>query len=125
MKSGEKVQCARFVAVSSLIILPKTMSSLSEPITLDHFRDALKDLSDENLESIRGQLQLSLRKLRETNDELAHEIKATEDADDLKIYHDTIVENEVVIKNQTERYKVLETELAKRGVSSEVDGVYL
>lgn len=101
------------------------MSSLSEPITLEHFQKALKDLSDENLESVRNQLQLSLRKLHETNDELAQEIKTTKDAEDLKIYNETISENKVVIKNQKERLTVLEAELTLRGISSETDGVYL
>lgn len=99
------------------------MSTESRPIQIGQFQEALRDLSDENLEAVRIQLQVSLRKLRETNAELANEIESTTVLNDLKIYEETIDENEVVIENQTERLASLEEELAKRGVISDKDGV--
>lgn len=105
-------------------VLYSTMSSL--PITLCDFKNALKDLSDEHLLSVLSQLQLSLKKLQETNDELSKEIESTTDAGDLKLFEETIEENKVVIENQQKRLTTLESELKIRGFPRELEqGMYL
>lgn len=100
---------------------------MSQPILLLEFVTAIRDLSDENLQSLQKQLTTSVQKLGETNEMLSDEIKTTTDASDLKIYKETIDENKEVIANQQERLSALEQELTSRGLGQNPldEGVYL
>lgn len=102
-------------------------NSMSQPILLLEFVTAIRDLSDENLQSLQKQLTTSVQKLGETNEMLSDEIKTTTDASDLKIYKETINENKEVIANQQERLSALEQELTSRGLGQNPldEGVYL
>lgn len=103
------------------------MSYESRPILLSEFVAAIGDLSDENLLSLQKQLNNSMQKLQETIDMLLVEIENTQDADDLKIYKETIEENTEVIKSQNSRLQALDLELASRGLLDDTskEGVYL
>lgn len=98
------------------------MSADTKPIHIDLFKEAIKDLSDENLHSIKDQLTNSVEKLCETNSLLEHEISATTDEEELKLYKETVQENQEVIASQNERLELLSAELNKRGHN---EGVYL
>lgn len=94
-------------------------------IDINDFKQAIDDLPDDSLTSLKSQLNNSLSKLAVTNEELSKEIKqltAEEgNRDDVTLYAETILENEVVILNQKERLEVLEQELIKRGLSKPKD----
>ncbi|CAH6723120.1 hypothetical protein CLIB1444_13S00804 [[Candida] jaroonii] len=111
-------------------------------IDINDFKQAIEDLPDDSLISLKSQLNNSLAKLATTNDELSNEIKQLSaeegNRDDITLYAETILENEGVIQNQEERLKVLEQELTNRGLlkptpetpektneSNETKGVYL
>ena len=53
------------------------MSSNSSPIELGHFIKAIKEISQENIESVKSQLRNSITKLVETNQELQVEIEGS------------------------------------------------
>lgn len=100
------------------------MSGEYTPITLDEFKEAVKDIPDDVLVSLRDQFGTSLAKLTETNAYLENEIAGGAEADDRKLYEETIAENEAVIKGQKAKLSCLETELKSRGLDSD-PGVYL
>lgn len=89
------------------------MSDAAQPVSVAQFVGAIRELSDDNLRSLRTQLETSLAKLRATNDYLADALSGA-DADDTALFTDTIDENKGVIANQTEKLKVLALELALR-----------
>lgn len=100
------------------------MSGETAPITLSEFEEAVKDLLDDVLVSLRDQLQTSLSKLTETNAYLENEIAGGAEADDRKLYEETITENEAVATSQNAKLHCLETELRSRGLHTD-PGVYL
>ncbi|CUM62940.1 uncharacterized protein PRCAT00000500001 [Priceomyces carsonii] len=102
---------------------------MSKPISLEDFKVAIQDLTDDNLISVKSQLELSFRKLNESNEELNKEIQALNDIlqsgsngdeeelkRDLEIYRDSIKENKVVIENQVARLSILQEQLKHRGL---------
>lgn len=122
------------------------MSSSSKPIDINDFKEAIADLGDSNLFSLKVQLENSISKLEETNLILEQEISTVKEnlkketnqgkLDDLKgdltLFQESIEENMPVISNQRERIHTLNIELTKRGlineekpISKEDEGVYL
>lgn len=120
------------------------MSAETKPININEFQIAIKDLSDENLHSIKNQLINSISKLEDTDDILENEIistkgeisnlKESESHDQLKndldLYSESIEENTIVIENQNQRLVALNEELKRRGLvtlesGKEDNGVYL
>lgn len=108
---------------------PTTMSANSTPISIENFRSALADLTDENIQSVLGQLNNSVLKLEETNEYLRKEITSNADPESNSLYEDTIRENLEVITNQKARVTAIEEELVKRGSKAaskaEDEGIYL
>lgn len=125
---------------------PTSMSSSSKPIDINDFKEAIADLGDSNLFSLKVQLENSISKLEETNLILEQEISTVKEnlkketnqgkLDDLKgdltLFQESIEENMPVISNQRERIHTLNIELTKRGlineeksISKEDEGVYL
>lgn len=122
------------------------MSSSAKPIDINDFKEAIADLGDSNLFSLKVQLENSISKLEETNLILEQEISTVKEnlkketnqgkLDDLKgdltLFQESIEENMPVISNQRERIHTLNIELTKRGlineekpISKEDEGVYL
>ncbi|ODV70067.1 hypothetical protein HYPBUDRAFT_151553 [Hyphopichia burtonii NRRL Y-1933] len=122
------------------------MSSSAKPIDINDFKEAIADLGDSNLFSLKVQLENSISKLEETNLILEQEISTVKEnlkketnqgkLDDLKgdltLFQESIEENMPVISNQRERINTLNIELTKRGlinegkpISKEDEGVYL
>lgn len=103
------------------------MSSQSRPISIEDFRLALEDLTNENIESVLLQLKNSIRKLKETNDILEGEIKAEVDPESRELYESTIVENVQVLESQEARVLAIGDELKRRGAKEETteEGIYL
>lgn len=122
------------------------MSSSAKPIDINDFKEAIADLSDSNLFSLKVQLENSISKLEETNLILEQEISTVKEnlkketnqeklddlQGDLTLFQESIEENVPVISNQRERINTLNIELTKRGlineekpISKEDEGVYL
>lgn len=120
------------------------MSAETKPINIKDFQIAIRDLSDENLHSIKNQLINSISKLKDTNDILKNEIVSTKEEisnletneshsqlkSDLELYGESIEENKTVIENQNLRLVALDEELKRRGLvtlesGDEENGVYL
>lgn len=119
------------------------MSAETKPININEFQIAIKDLSDENLHSIKNQLINSISKLKDTDDILENEIIYTKEEisnlkereshdqlkNDLDLYSESIEENKIVIENQNQRLVALNEELKRRGLAlesgKEDNGVYL
>ncbi|CAK7903476.1 translation machinery-associated protein 17 [[Candida] anglica] len=109
------------------------MSSTTTPIAIDDFVLAIKDLSDENITSVKSQLLNSISKLTESNELLETEISTTKEAiaqlnpdqshqslaEDLELYQESIEENKIVITSQRERVTALDAELTSRGLLSQ------
>lgn len=106
---------------------------MSTSIDINTFATAASELPDDTLHSVKTQLQNSIVKLEATNNELQQEIdnlKSDDDRanlDDVKLYQETIEENNGVIGKQKERVEKLDNEISKRGLSSSSKdkGVYL
>jgi hypothetical protein len=96
------------------------MSSDTKPIAPEAFSMAIRELTDDNLRSIRGQLLLSISKLSETNEMLKLEIEnagtSEEARADVALYTETIEENNDVIGNQRQRVDMLDAEYKRRGI---------
>lgn len=109
------------------------MSSETRPININEFQLAIKDLSDDNLMSVKDQLMNSVSKLLDTNSILETEIVSTKEQianlkesdshqelkDELQLYTESIEENQIVIRNQRERLRSLNEELNRRGLDQE------
>lgn len=109
------------------------MSSTTTPIAIDDFVLAIKDLSDENITSVKSQLLNSILKLTESNELLETEISTTKEAiaqlnpdqshqslaEDLELYQESIEENKIVITSQRERVTALDAEMTSRGLLSQ------
>ncbi|KAK6465658.1 hypothetical protein DFJ63DRAFT_28032 [Scheffersomyces coipomensis] len=107
----------------------------SEPIKLDQFILAIKDLQQSNLESLKKQLINSLTKLIQTNNELYQETTSMKhqlslnDTNELELkdlstlYTETIDDNKIVIKEQKSRIKAIHDELVNRGTISYEDKI--
>lgn len=109
------------------------MSAETRPININEFQLAIKDLSDDNLMSVKDQLMNSVSKLLDTNSILETEIVSTKEQianlkesdshqelkDELQLYTESIEENQIVIRNQRERLRALNEELNKRGLDQE------
>lgn len=117
------------------------MSVYKRPISLMDFEIAVHDLSDQELGSILEKLHVSISRLIQSNElmqslmdkekkkceethiadgEVAEEDDEfdTPTKDDIKIYRDSISENEVVIENQRARCRIIENELELRNLPS-------
>lgn len=92
----------------------------SEPISHEEFLLAIRDLSDENLSSLKTQLTKLVRQLVSTNAELECEsTSSSATSDDITLYRECIQENNKVIYDQTRRALALLDTLHDRGVLSE------
>lgn len=108
------------------------MSANTNPIQIGDFVLAIKELSDEILQSTLTQLNNSISKLEEGNEILTEEIGVIKVAvsllkpeesheefkQDLVLYTETIEENKGVIANQRERVAELNKELEARGLKA-------
>lgn len=126
-------QVERLQFLLQRLLQATTMSSNSSPIELGHFITAIKDISQENIESVKSQLRNSITKLVETNQELQVEIegskkklqqlKPEESHDDLRddilLFQESIDENEKVITDQQLRVAALLEELVARNLITE------
>lgn len=98
------------------------MATDSKPIALEDFEQALEDLPEDTLTSVRSQLENSVSKLKSTNLELQQEIdslRANEDPqsqEDIKLYQSIIEENEQVIQSQTSRIQLIIKKLQQKGL---------
>lgn len=107
------------------------MSEYKRPISLVDFEIAIKDISDEELKLINKKLEVSIRRLQESNelmenlmDKEKRETLLNQDNEfeiptdeDIKIYKDSINENKNVIENQNSRCKLIADELQNRGIN--------
>lgn len=111
------------------------MSEYKQAISLVDFQLAIKDSSDEQLHIILGKLQTSIGRLIESNELMQRlmnkekkekaESRSEDDEDDefdpvtdhdIKIYCESIKENELVIENQKDRCQIIEEELNIRNL---------
>lgn len=111
------------------------MSLESAPIELNKFKDAIMEISVENCQLVKSQLQNSIEKLLETNDELNEEIDQVrtkiqnlkpEDShdelrDDMLLYLESVDENNQVIVDQKLRIFAINEQLVSRGVATQQD----
>ena len=102
------------------------MSDKSRPINLEDFKSAIKELPDDTVISTGVQLRNSLEKLNETQAILRDEIDAvtkqmsssgssTHLDEDLKLYKESLEENDSVIQSQSQRVAAIDDELIARG----------
>jgi hypothetical protein len=112
------------------------MSEYKQPISLMDFGIAIHESSDEQIHQIHERLQVSLHRLAESNklmkrlmdkETAAKGVKGDNEEnddeefnpvteDDIKIYTESIAENERTIANQIERCKIIEEELGVRNL---------
>jgi hypothetical protein len=111
------------------------MSLASAPIELNKFKDAILEISVENCQLVKFQLQNSIQRLLETNDELNDEIDQVRNKiqnlkpqdshdelrDDLLLYLESVDENNHVIVNQKLRIFAINDELVRRGIENQQD----
>lgn len=111
------------------------MSLTSAPIELNKFKDAILEISVENCQLVKSQLQNSIQRLLETNDELNDEIDQVRNKiqnlkpqdshdelrDDLLLYLESVDENNHVIVNQKLRIFAINDELIRRGIENQQD----
>lgn len=105
------------------------MSELKGAISLPDFKNAINELSDEELLITFKNLNKSLIELNKTNNYLKNEITELnkqieyntnnnnkEIKNDIKLYNDIIIENEVVIKNQNDKFELLKHKIALKNL---------
>lgn len=106
------------------------MSSELPSLTLEEFKNAIKDISQFELETKKQEQKHFIFKLIETNNELLNEIKklkekkddATfEDKEDLIFFQETIMENKNYLLEQIARVESINNELVSRSLISEQD----
>jgi membrane-associated HD superfamily phosphohydrolase len=111
------------------------MSEQTKPIELSQFITAIKDISTENCQSVKSNLQNSISKLLETNGILNQEINQVTNTiqnltpeqshqdlkNDLLLYLESVDENNQVISNQKFRIFAINDELIERGQFSSAD----
>lgn len=115
------------------------MSEYKQPISLVDFEIAIKDTSDNELLKIKNNLLVSIQRLKDSNKLMANlmnkelhnkqknKIIIDDDEfniptdDDIKIYTDSINENNLVIENQSKRCGIINDELKIRNLSSKND----
>lgn len=111
------------------------MSEQTKPIELSQFIMAIKDISTENCQSVKSNLENSISKLLETNGILNQEIEQVTNAiqnltpeqshedlkNDLLLYLESVDENNQVITNQKSRIFAINDELIERGQFSSAD----
>lgn len=113
---GEVVQTHFSVRVlTTALHLSVTMSALAIPISKDDFEQAISELPDDALFTVKLELETALLKLSETNDLLQAELPEA-NADDRVIYTEAIEENLPVIKGKNERLEILKFEMKVRGL---------
>lgn len=94
----------------------------TRPITLEDFEEAIDELPNDTITSVKHQLENSVAKLKATNLELQQEIEklvpleTNEAQTDVKLYKDVIKENEQVISNQMKRIESVDRKLKDRGL---------
>lgn len=94
-----------------------TMSSQTVPITKEEFEQAISELPDDALFTVKNELETSLQKLYETNELLRAELPEA-NPDDKVIYEEALEENQPVIESKQIRMEVLMQELKIRGLVS-------
>lgn len=106
------------------------MSSELPSLTLEEFKNAIKDISQFELETKKQEQKHFIFKLIETNNELLNEIKklkekkdgATfEDKEDLIFFQETIMENKNYLLEKIARVESINNELVSRSLISEQD----
>lgn len=107
-----------------------SMSPELPSLTLEEFKNAIKDISQFELETKKQEQKHFIFKLIETNNELLNEIKklkekkddATfEDKEDLIFFQETIMENKNYLLEQIARVESINNELVSRSLISEQD----
>ncbi|WPK24548.1 hypothetical protein PUMCH_001826 [Australozyma saopauloensis] len=101
--------------LTTALHLSVTMSALAIPISKDDFEQAISELPDDALFTVKLELETALLKLSETNDLLEAELPEA-NADDRVIYTEAIEENLPVIKSKNERLEILKFEMKVRGL---------
>lgn len=110
------------------------MSAAKRPIQLEEFTLLVRDLADQELEGVAKLIKNSMTKLHNSNELMGTLLKELEDMktsqedrdvyeesndstleDDIKLYRESIYENEVVLLNQELRMEILSLELESRG----------
>ena len=106
------------------------MSSELPSLTLEEFKNAIKDISQFELETKKQEQKHFIFKLIETNNELLNEIKklkekkdeATfEEKEDLIFFQETIMENKNYLLEQIARVESINNELVSQSLISEQD----
>ncbi|KAI5959454.1 hypothetical protein KGF57_002092 [Candida theae] len=88
-------------------------------LTLEEFQNAIKDVSQFELESKKDQQRHFIFKLIETNNELLDELHADGiSSEDKKLYTETIDENKLSLLGQFGRVESINSELVERGLMS-------
>lgn len=104
------------------------MSSEIHTLTLEEFKNAIKDISQYELETKKQEQKHFIFKLIETNNELLDEINkikskkdnATfEEKEDMVFFQETILENKNYLLEQIARVESINTELVNRNLISE------
>lgn len=95
--------------------LTSIMSSQTIPITKEEFEQAISELPDDALFTVKNELETSLEKLYETNELLKAELPGST-SDDRAIYEDALEENQPVIESKQTRLEILKIELKIRGL---------
>lgn len=93
-------------------------------LTQEQFKDAIKDISQYELEAKKAQQLAFIFKLIDTNNELHRELSTDGNdeslsPDDVKLYKETIDENKESLLNQIERIHLINIELVRRGILNE------
>lgn len=91
------------------------MSEQTVPITENEFVQAISELPDDALLTVRKELEVSIGKLLETNQFLQDELPAAT-PDDKAIYEEALLENVPVIKSKKVRLNILKDEFKTRGI---------
>ncbi|CCD23373.1 Tma17p NDAI_0B03390 [Naumovozyma dairenensis CBS 421] len=105
-----------------------TSSSLKRPIKIDAFKVAIRDMSSDELFNIQREIENSVHHLERSNDKLAKYIAKLEgnhhheeededtsevetiDESDLQLFKDSMNENNIVLKNYSQRLEALTQE---------------
>lgn len=109
------------------------MSSINRPVQIEEFTVALRDVTDDELFSVKQQLQKSIAKLERTNTKLYRLINGEPvdsgdddddefnevNTDDRALFNEIIAENGIVIRNQQQRIDKVDDELEHRGLNND------
>ncbi|EDO17532.1 hypothetical protein Kpol_534p11 [Vanderwaltozyma polyspora DSM 70294] len=117
-------------------------SGVRRPIIIEEFRTAIRDMGTDELNTIRAEIENSVRHLERSNKRLEmyvaklmgepHEVdneyldeNENINMDDLKLFQESIRENNIVLSNHRDRLEALNQETIYRvsGTSKNINGV--